>query len=185
MLLLCGTAYAGHLQSSAADLDRDGRTDVIVLKSEPASGTRTRYSLEIFSGGKTAPVRLSEFEAAWQSRIVVRDIDGDRDSDLLLLSAAGYAIRAWINDGAGHLTVADVAQPACPEDPTTLDGPPSPTPLNRLFAPGGSGHVLTQPSEAGMIATTEKASPLPSAPHIRATLRFALFTRPPPVRSLQ
>src|SRR4051794_1622694 len=122
LFLLCGFQALGatDFQATPGDFNRDGRTDFAVLQGGDQVGPRIKYRLEVFSAGDLKPLVLDNFEAAWHSTIVARDIDGDHDPDLILFSAAGTATKVWINDGLGRLEAQVPSSGQCPESSTSL-----------------------------------------------------------------
>jgi hypothetical protein len=83
-----------------ADLDGDGCPDLAIARAEVWSPSGFRYRMDV-----TTCVGLSSFSVSAQRgalRITPRDVDGDRDLDLVVSSDLSFApVGVWINDGHG------------------------------------------------------------------------------------
>jgi hypothetical protein len=91
-----------------ADLDGDGRPDLVIAKAEGwgPSGFQYRIDLDL-----TTRVGLSSFSVSAQRgglRITPCDVNGDWDLDLVITSAWSFTpVGVWINDGHGGFTRGD------------------------------------------------------------------------------
>ena len=83
-----------------ADLDGDGCPDLAIARAEVWGPSGFRYGIDV-----TTSVGLSSFSVSAPRgplRITPRDVDGDRDLDLVVSSALSFApVGVWINDGHG------------------------------------------------------------------------------------
>jgi FG-GAP repeat len=105
-----GTAARPFGWSTAiADVNRDGRPDVVVAD---CSATRGRFLLDFAVSGE--PRSVETVQTAEDSLdIQVADVDRDSDLDVVLTAAiSGHAVGVWLNDGTGHFTRSTATLPA-------------------------------------------------------------------------
>lgn len=92
-----------------ADLDGDGRPDLatVIAQGWGPNGFQYRIELELTSGIGSSFLTVSAEKDGL--RIVPRDVDGDRDLDLVITSDWSLApVGVWINDGHGRFTQGDL-----------------------------------------------------------------------------
>jgi hypothetical protein len=100
--------FTAHAQGlwTAADIDGDRVPDLVGISGagrSPASGIR------VVSGGcQSGPLPLLG-AALNGDTLEARDLDADRDLDLVHLDAFGVPLRVWLNDGAGRFERVAVA----------------------------------------------------------------------------
>lgn len=96
-----GTTSNNPLGLAVADLDRDGRLDLVVANRDTATGTT---HLQRPDGTFAAPPAGSFFDPA--TDLVTADLDGDGDVDVATTSTEGFkdVVRVFLNDGDGGLT---------------------------------------------------------------------------------
>lgn len=91
-----------------ADLDGDGRSDLAIVTSKSWGPKTFRYKVELALSSGVGPSSFSVFAEEGGLRILPRDVDGDGDLDLVIISARSFApVGVWINDGHGGFTQGD------------------------------------------------------------------------------
>ncbi len=96
----------GGTRWTIADFDGDGRPDVLTARPDLA-GNRFHHNIEIqLSSGRRGVVTFAveglQSELAG-IQVIARDVDGDRDVDLVFSTAVSHhPIGVWINDGGGR-----------------------------------------------------------------------------------
>ena len=91
------------------DLDGDHFPDLVSSTGagSDASGYRYRIELQLSGGRQTTPFTITTGNHLGLN-IVPRDVDGDRDLDLVVTSGALHQpVGVWINDGQGGFARAD------------------------------------------------------------------------------
>jgi len=107
-----GAALEGYIELAAADFDGDGREDLLGADYgadlPPYPGGQPRLLMRRLDGGLTdetasrlPAVRLGSFRA------LIGDLDGDGDVDACLPQYRSAAPAVLLNDGSGHLALAD------------------------------------------------------------------------------
>jgi hypothetical protein len=88
----------GHDAWAIADMDGDARPDVVLGTSAGIVVARNRGLGVPWSG-------ISNAEGGAVAEVALGDLDGDGDQDVLaeVWNGGGYAVRAFRNDGTGHL----------------------------------------------------------------------------------
>lgn len=107
------SGFALGIRSTAglADFDGDSRTDIAFAKPRGLVNGLYRYQVEVLLSGQPR----TTFEVAYRHsggglHISARDIDGDRDLDLVITTEFGREpVGVWINDGRGGFTPGDAA----------------------------------------------------------------------------
>jgi hypothetical protein len=90
---------------SAAQLNADGRPDLVYVTSAPDAGLYTAFANA--AGGFDAPIEITLAEGA--THVVVADVDNDNDDDLLAARGGVGLVTVLANDGSGDfLTRGDV-----------------------------------------------------------------------------
>ena len=93
-----------------ADLDGDGRPDLVVVKGSGWGQKGFEYQLELDLTTRRTPRSFAVIAREGGLRIVARDVDADGDLDLLITGAWSLApVGVWINDGHGKFTEANPA----------------------------------------------------------------------------
>ncbi|OAV44951.1 FG-GAP-like repeat-containing protein [Lewinella sp. 4G2] len=93
----------------AADLDGDGRTDVVVAE-ERYPGLEPDANLWAFMQSDTGFVRKALVTQYSMNNLSLPDIDGDGDIDIITAEHKGpnLALQLWKNDGSGHFTMEEI-----------------------------------------------------------------------------
>jgi hypothetical protein len=167
---------------AAADLDGDSRPDFARAGKFHAEGRHLVQQISFcFSGAqpRTITVRTSSVAA----RIIVRDVDGDLDHDLILETLTREPIAVLLNDGDGHFHEGDLEayRSRLTSDQHSFEtlAPPAPV-LNISDAP--SHHALAAHFLAGAGITFSHTR----APYTRnetQTPETPALTRGPPTRA--
>ena len=91
-----------------ADLDGDGRPDFAIVRAEGWDSNGLRYRIELQLTTGVSPSSFSVSAEKGGLRLIPRDVDGDGDLDLVVVSAWALApVGVWINNGHGEFTRAD------------------------------------------------------------------------------
>jgi len=92
-----------------ADLDGDGRPDFAIVRAEGWDSKGLRYRIELQLTTRVSPSSFSVSAEKGGLRIFPRDVDGDGDLDLVVMSAWTLApVGVWINNGHGEFTQGDL-----------------------------------------------------------------------------
>lgn len=104
-----GTTTEAIDRVEAADLNADGRTDVVVAE-EMYPGKAPLASLWTFTRADTGFVRKRIVRQFSMNNLDVADVDNDGDADILTAEHKGPVLnlQLWLNDGAGDFTLAQV-----------------------------------------------------------------------------
>jgi hypothetical protein len=117
---------------TVADFDGDGRPDILTARPEVAvHGFRHQVRIQLSSGaGRVVSFAVDGVAPGIPGiQVSARDIDGDRDVDLVFTTVASHeAVGVWINDGSGRFARGSSA--AADAWPGTLDA------ASDLTAPG-------------------------------------------------
>ena len=93
-----------------ADLDGDGRTDLVTVTSKSWGSNARRYQVNLHLSARADTSSFSVSAEGGGLRIVPRDVDGDGDLDLVITSARSLApVGVWINDGHGGFAQGDAS----------------------------------------------------------------------------
>jgi PKD repeat protein len=93
----CGTSLRGM---ATADVDRDGKMDVVVILLTPATGSKVALLRGLGDGGLAPPVTVLDGPYYFYD-VALPDLNGDGAPDLVATNASDKAITARINDGSG------------------------------------------------------------------------------------
>ena len=94
-----------------ADFDGDSRTDIAFARQRGLVNGVYHYQIEVLlSAQPRTTFEVESGPAGGGLHISVKDIDGDRDLDLVITTEFGREpVGVWINDGHGGFTPGDVA----------------------------------------------------------------------------
>ncbi|HNN94216.1 MAG TPA: FG-GAP-like repeat-containing protein [Pseudomonadota bacterium] len=100
------SAVSGYYGSTVADVNKDGRADLLLVTS--TFGMMSPYSLSVFFGGTdgrfaSTPVSTGLSEAP---RLLSRDVNGDGHADILTWSSARGEIGVLVGNSSGSFTAA-------------------------------------------------------------------------------
>src|SRR4029077_2604632 len=139
-----GTAGRPFAWSNAVgDLNADGRPDVAVADRIGRRADGFAYSVELsISGAKSQSVAFDSDQDALD--IALRDVDHDRDLDVVVTGAVSRSIVAvWLNDGTGQFQRAPVSALESDWRSSSSDltgaGPADPSAVEALPRPGAPG----------------------------------------------
>jgi len=91
--------------AAIADLDGDGRPDLAIVREAGSSPDGSQYRIELHLTTRPTVSYLNIGAEKGGLQIVPRDVDGDRDLDLIIAGAASdRAVGVWINDSKGGFT---------------------------------------------------------------------------------
>jgi len=91
-----------------ADLDGDGRPDFAIVRAESWDSKGFRYRIELHFSTGVGPSSFSVSAEKGGLRLLPRDVDGDGDLDLVVMSVWTLApVGVWMNDGHGEFTRSD------------------------------------------------------------------------------
>ncbi len=96
--------------AAAADLDGDGRPDLATVAPQGWGPAGFAYAIKINLTGQSASTFISFSNERDGIQIIPRDVDGDRDLDLVIVSGWARApLGVWINDGRGRFRQGDTS----------------------------------------------------------------------------
>jgi hypothetical protein len=98
-----------RLISFLSDLDGDRQADSAFAEPQMAPSRPDRYRIEIHLTQGPATEFYLDLSPAGGVRIAARDIDGDDDLDLVVMSRFQQLLGVWINDGHGQFTKGELA----------------------------------------------------------------------------
>jgi FG-GAP-like repeat len=140
------SGFALGIRSTAgvADFDGDSLTDIAFAKPRGVVNGVYRYQVEVLLSGQPR----TTFEVAYRNsggglHVTARDIDGDRDLDLVITTEFGREpVGVWINDGRGSFSQGDPAiysSSIWQESKEALEGPSVPLRLDTCCVMPGGG----------------------------------------------
>lgn len=108
---VAGLAAAIRGAAGVADFDGDSRTDIAFAKPRGLVNGMYHYEVEVLlSAQPRTTFEVESGPAGGGLHITARDIDGDRDLDLVITNEfSGEPVGVWINDGHGGFTPGDAA----------------------------------------------------------------------------
>jgi hypothetical protein len=108
-----GSGFAASIRGTAsvADFDGDSRTDIAFAKPRGLVNGVYHYQIEVLlSAQQRTTFEVESGPAGGGLHITARDIDGDRDLDLVITTEfSRKPVGVWINDGHGGFTPGDAA----------------------------------------------------------------------------
>ena len=108
-----GSGFAASIRGTAgvADFDGDSRADIAFARPRGSVNGVYHYQIEVLlSGQQRTTFEVESGPDGGGLHISVRDIDGDRDLDLVITTEfSRKPVGVWINDGHGGFTPGDVA----------------------------------------------------------------------------
>lgn len=124
---------------AAADVDGDDRVDLVrITVGRGAGGARVMPRVCVL----TAPL----LDSGPGGQLEIRDIDFDRDLDIVQVDALGTRLRAWANDGAGRFTpISPAADRSAPRSTWHVDGTPADL-VNPLATSRGTAAAALPPA---------------------------------------
>lgn len=94
--------------AAIADLDGDGRPDLAIVREAGSNPKGFQYRVELHLTTRVRPSFFSVSAEKGGLRIVPRDVDGDRDLDLVITGSWSRApVGVWVNDSHGEFTQGD------------------------------------------------------------------------------
>lgn len=109
---VCAPASGADALWTIADVDGDRAADVVRV----AASTTRPAEPEIVDAACRVAI-ASDLARVLHGTLTARDLDADRDLDLVHLDAAGTPVRAWLNDGHGRFRAVspEAAGPRLPQ----------------------------------------------------------------------
>ena len=124
--------------AAIADLDGDGRPDLAVVREAGSTTDGLQYRIELHLTTRHTVSFLNVGAEQGGLRIVPRDVDGDRDLDLVITGAQSYQpVGIWLNDSTGGFT-RDEAHGYPRTLWTEIPADTSPTPQHYVQAPAAA-----------------------------------------------
>lgn len=94
--------------AAIADLDGDGHPDLAIVRESGSNSKGFQYQVELHLTTRVGPNFFSVSAEKGGLRIVPRDVDGDRDLDLVITGSWSHApVGVWVNDSHGEFTQGD------------------------------------------------------------------------------
>jgi len=95
------TGALPDLGIAIGDLDGDGRPEIAIVRSEGSGPKGAQYRIDLNLTAQALPSSFTVSAERGGLRIFPRDVDGDGDMDLVIMSAFLVPVSVWINDGHG------------------------------------------------------------------------------------
>src|SRR5882762_4210161 len=84
-----------------ADFNGDRKVDIVSVVATNPAGEARRHELQVQLNAQHVPTAaVPRFVVG--DRLHSRDLDGDSDRDIVLMTAFGELVAVWLNDGAGN-----------------------------------------------------------------------------------
>jgi len=99
------SSASGHGSGALGDFDGDQRADVALAEPQGVHNGAYRYRVDVHLSSQLSTTFDVDSQAAGGLHISARDVDGDRNIDLVITSEFGREpVGVWINDGHGAFT---------------------------------------------------------------------------------
>jgi len=122
------------------DLNGDRKIDLVSARLAIREGQGYAHEVSVRLGGPFENGSFTFHGRDARIRLSVRDLDGDHDSDIVILAARSPgAVGVWLNDGSGHFQEGDIADyqiALSDRDPASLQLPAFDIdPISAIFEP--------------------------------------------------
>ena len=92
------------------DLDGDRKIDLVSARPALRDGQGYAHEVSVRFGGPFENGSFTFHRRDARIRLSIRDLDGDQDSDIVILEARSPGVLGvWLNDGFGHFHEGDIA----------------------------------------------------------------------------
>src|SRR5882724_7488178 len=117
-----------------ADFDGDRKVDLVTVVATNPAGEARRHELQVQLNTQHAPTAaVPRFVVG--NRLHSRDLDGDSDRDIVLMTAFGEPLAVWLNDGAGNFEEGSIDSfrfQFSHDDRRSFDSPERPLPSGQI-----------------------------------------------------
>jgi hypothetical protein len=181
------SALAIRGTAGVADFDGDSRTDIAFARPRGLVNGVYHYQIEVLlSAQQRTTFEVESGPAGGGLQITARDIDGDRDLDLVItMEFSGKRVGVWINDGHGGFTPGDAAiypDSIWQETKEPIEGPYSPQRVDLACVMPGGG-CSAGPGVLPVPSLGNPGAPVPSMSdgHVSHPWNLGRPLRAPPV----
>ena len=163
-----------------ADFNGDRKVDLVTVVATNPAGEARSHQLQVHLNTQHVPTTaVPRFVVG--DRLHARDLDGDSDRDIVLLTAFGEPVAVWLNDGAGNFQESSVDAfwfQFSHDDRRSFDSPELPSP------PGPIGEYSSRDADSQRYASIEPQCPGATLTVRKGSARFVhpslIRTRGPP-----